>query len=384
MFLDALRRRNPALVEACVHLHQQGRIPPNTVVIDVDTVRENARHLVETAAEQGMALYFMTKQFGRDSELSREIAAQGLTRAVAVDLQEARRLSQAGIRVGHVGHLVQPGKHEWPQVLQMEPEVVTLFSLERARQLSQAAQRMGRVQGVMLRVVKEGDRFYPGQRGGFSLADLHACLPELLDLAGIRVEGVTSFPVAEAAAGKGGFRWTPNLQTLLEGKAILEQAGVEVKQVNGPGMTSCALLPFLKQRGVTHGEPGHALTGTTPLHAGTQNLPERPALAYVTEISHRDGEHLYVIGGGFYSRSRAEGAWVGSTAYAALKCRIAYHPVPPGTIDYYGALQETEGVQIGDTAVFCFRTQVFVTRAHLALLYGVGRHPIRIRLLRRG
>ena len=43
MFLDVLRRRNPALVEAAIALHQAGRIPANCYVLDLDAVEDNAR-----------------------------------------------------------------------------------------------------------------------------------------------------------------------------------------------------------------------------------------------------------------------------------------------------------------------------------------------------
>jgi hypothetical protein len=38
MFLDVLRRRNPAFIEAAIGLHQQGKLPANAYVLDLDTV----------------------------------------------------------------------------------------------------------------------------------------------------------------------------------------------------------------------------------------------------------------------------------------------------------------------------------------------------------
>ena len=38
MFLDSLRRRNPDFIEAAMRLHQEGRIPANAYVLDLDTV----------------------------------------------------------------------------------------------------------------------------------------------------------------------------------------------------------------------------------------------------------------------------------------------------------------------------------------------------------
>ena len=45
MFLEATVQRNPGLIEAALHLHRQGRITPNTYVIDVDAVEANAAAL---------------------------------------------------------------------------------------------------------------------------------------------------------------------------------------------------------------------------------------------------------------------------------------------------------------------------------------------------
>lgn len=38
MFLNVISKRNPKLIESCVNLHQEGIIPPNTYVVDVDSV----------------------------------------------------------------------------------------------------------------------------------------------------------------------------------------------------------------------------------------------------------------------------------------------------------------------------------------------------------
>ena len=53
MFLELLRRRNPRFVQTVVALHQQGRLPPNTVVIDLDTVEDNARIFAAEAHRHG-------------------------------------------------------------------------------------------------------------------------------------------------------------------------------------------------------------------------------------------------------------------------------------------------------------------------------------------
>lgn len=372
MFLDVTRRRNPKLIQSGVTLHQSGQIPPNTYVIDLDILGENVEALAETAKNHDFTLYFMSKQLGRLPFIGQFIAEHGIEKAVAVEFDEAKTLAEGGVKIGNVGHLVQPGKNQWPEVLSWKPEVITLFSLVRARQLSDAAVQSGTVQDVLLRVYAEGDMIYPGQQGGFRLEKLDEELLELAGLPGINIAGITTFPNFRLSKDKRSMEPTPNFKTLLKAKEALEKKGITVKQVNGPSATSCETIPFLAEQGVTHGEPGHALTGTTPLHA-YRDLPEKPAIVYVTEVSHQDQEHYYVIGGGYYGRSHLTGCLVGSDEIEVLNQYVKAIEPAPEAIDYYGAIEKPEGFQVseGDTAVFSFRTQVFVTRAHIALVKGI-------------
>ncbi|EOO05586.1 alanine racemase [Bacillus cereus] len=371
MFLNVISKRNPKLIESCVNLHQEGIIPPNTYVVDVDSVIKNARLLVNKSRDYGLSLYFMTKQFGREPLLSKLIAQQGITKAVAIDMEETRRLYDAGITLGHVGHLVQPGKKEWIDLLKMDPEVITVFSLERAKQLSEVAKSLGKVQNILLRVTDKRDYTYPAPIGGIDIKDLQNVTNNIIKLSNIKLQGITSFPLFKMDTEACKPIFTPNLETLLEAKAIIEEEGVQVLQVNGPGMTSVSTIPLLKQAGVTHGEPGHAFTGTTPFHSIEDDSLEMPAIAYVSEVSHQDSLQSYVIGGGFYAQSHAKEALVGSNFPDLMENRVPLITPSPGYIDYYGILDRVKGIQVGDTAVFSFRTQAFVTRAHIALVQGV-------------
>lgn len=372
MFLDVTKRRNPKLIQSGVTLHQSGQIPPNTYVIDLDILGENVAAMAETAKNHDFTLYFMSKQLGRLPIIGQFIAEHGIEKAVAVEFDEAKTLAEGGVKMGNVGHLVQPGKNQWQEVLSWNPEVITLFSLERARQLSEVAVQSGKVQDVLLRVYAEGDMIYPGQQGGFQLEKLDEEFHELAGLPGINIAGVTTFPNFQLSEDKKSMEPTPNLTTLLKAKEVLEGKGITVKQVNGPSATSCETIPLLTEQGVTHGEPGHALTGTTPLHA-YRDLPEKPAIVYVTEVSHQDQENYYVIGGGYYGRSNLTGCLVGSDEKNILSQYVKALEPAPEAIDYYGAIEKPDSFQIseGDTAVFSFRTQVFVTRAHIALVKGI-------------
>ena len=84
MFVEALKRQNPALISAALSLWQQGKIAPDSWVIDVDQVLENGKRLIETARLYGIELYLMTKQFGRNPWLAEKLLALGYSGIVAV------------------------------------------------------------------------------------------------------------------------------------------------------------------------------------------------------------------------------------------------------------------------------------------------------------
>ncbi|PLR80607.1 amino-acid racemase [Bacillus canaveralius] len=386
MFLEMTLKRNEGLIRSAVKLHQEGIIPANTYVIDLDTLEHNVKKLSLTASEHGLNLYYMTKQIGRSAFAGQVIEQNGIERAVAVDIDEAFELKKGNCRIGNIGHIVQPSRSQWPEVLtKLNPEVVTLFSVERARQLSEAAVKLGKVQDVILRVIKPEDLVYPGQFGGFILDQLDGQLADLLKLKGIRVIGITSFPVLQLNEEKNDFAFTSNIETIVKSREVLENKGIAVTHVNAPSATSCHTIPMLKDYGVTHGEPGHALTGTTPLHAYREDLQEIPGIVYASEISHMDEKYAYTIAGGYYARSNMEGALYGSNGSAIISQRTTVDCVSPENIDYYGCLERKNNMNVGDSVIQSFRTQIFVTRAHVAYVRNVNsENPELVFFQRRG
>ncbi|MFJ7727494.1 YhfX family PLP-dependent enzyme [Neobacillus sp. NPDC097160] len=373
MFINMTKKRNPGLIQAAVKLHQDGVIPANTYVIDLDSLEDNVRKLSQTAKEHGLNLYYMSKQIGRSGFVGQAVEQNGIERAVAVDIDEAFELKKQDCKIGNIGHIVQPSKSQWEEVLtKLNPEVVTLFSVEKGKQLSTAAEKLGVVQDVILRVIKPSDMVYPGQFGGFLINQLEDSLEELLKLKGIKVIGITSFPVLQINSEKSDFEFTSNMETIKLSRKILEDKGITVIHVNAPSATSCHTIPMLKEYGVTHGEPGHALTGTTPLHAYKEDLPEVPAMIYVSEISHMDDNYAYTIAGGFYPRSNMENALYGSNETEILEQHTKVDCVSPENIDYYGCLKREKNMKVADTVIYAFRTQVFVTRAHVAFVRKVN------------
>ncbi|MFB1050695.1 YhfX family PLP-dependent enzyme [Paraliobacillus sp. JSM ZJ581] len=369
MFLEMTKERNHKLIEVSTDLHQQGVISPNTYVLDLDTVKNNAMLLDEEAKKQDIELLFMTKQFGRNPVVANAIVEAGIQKAVAVDPWEAITLSNANIQIGHVGHIVQIPKKMIPTILNLNPDYITVFSYENAKNISDTAIRLGKIQKVYLRIANDDDYIYNGQEGGFSLKSLKDNVKKIEQLQGIQIAGLTSFPClliqnSQPIA-------TSNVKSMQKAKQFLIKRGHHDLEMNMPSATSTASLELLKQLGATQGEPGHALTGTTPIHA-IKSLKEKPAMVYVSEVSHVYNNKSYVFGGGFYPRSHMKHALVGSN-FQQMK-KVSAIENEPSSIDYYGGLDTSE-VNVGDTAIFAFRTQMFVTNAQIAIIENLKNSP---------
>ncbi len=378
MFLNATLRRNPELVRAAIRLHRDGDIPPDTYVIDLDTVAANATQLASSAHTHGIELFFVCKHLGRNPAAIATIA-EHLPQAAAIDVHEARLLHRCGVRLGNAGHLVQLPERDIDDIVSRRPQAVTVFNLDKARSVTHAAAKHGLRQPLLARLTDDGDSFYPGQEGGIPLAALEEFATEVARLPGAQLAGLTSFPCLLYQPVTAQLEATPNLRTLLHGRHLLEAAGRPVTWINAPSATCVAAMPTLAAWGVTHAEPGHALTGTVPLHAHDMDQPERPALVYVSEVSHLlpNGQPA-IFGGGFYSRADIHHTLLTRNPDTdGLLWPV--EPAPADNIDYYRLLAEPDGTadaHPGDTAVLAFRTQIFVTRSTVAAVAGLATgHP---------
>jgi predicted amino acid racemase len=372
MFLEATRRRNPSLIATAVRLHAERRVPAGCYVVDVDTVAANARLVFDAARRLELTCWQMTKQFGRNPVVAQVVAAAGIDGVVAVEIAEARVLHGSGLRIGHVGHLVQVPRGELDEALAMAPEQLTVFGVEQAAAVGAAATAAGVVQPLLLRVVGPDDRVFEAQRGGVHAADVVEAARAISRIAGVRLVGVTSFPCLvwdEAAAAVVA---APNLGTVVHARAALRDAGFEVTVLNAPGISCVASFPLAAEAGATHVEPGSALIGETPWHA-VNDADERPAMVYLSEVTHELDGLVYTIGGGFYSRSRARAALV-FPAPAGPPVEGEVVAMPPTEIDYYGALRLPPGTRapVGAAVVYAFRSQVFATRAPVAIVTGAA------------
>lgn len=375
MFLRRLREANPGLVTAAVRLHQEQAVRANTYLLDLDALRSNAEAEVAEAARHGLSLYVMAKQFGRNPDALRTIAAAGIDSAVCVDLQGMEAVRRAGTRVGHVGHLVQPHRGSEDAVLAARPEVVTVFDAQVAARIGEAAERAGRVQDVLLRVRGPEDVYYFGHAGGFPLANIEQMAGRVEAIAGVRVAGVTNFPCMAADPVTRTVRPTRNFATLTEAAHRLRAAGFAITQVNAPGTTSAGTFAEQARLGATHLEPGNGLHGTTPLHLFDSAQPEIPAIVYVSEVSHLDGDDAYVFAAGYYVDKVLGDYRLTALCGSDPEClqEVEVETADAGAIHYYCRLPDVRprGVRPGDSVVFCFRPQVFVTRGRTQAVAGI-------------
>ncbi len=379
MFLDVLRRRNPQFIEAAMQLHQDGKIPANAYVLDLDAVEENARIFASEASRRGMKTFAMTKQVGRNSGFCRAVKRGGIDRAVAVDMACAIACHRAGLKTGHLGHLVQVPRHEAATAARaLRPHYWTVFSDEKAAEAAAASAGAGHVQDLLARIQTGDDIFYRGHEGGFAAEDVAAVADGLDALAGGRFAGITTFPALLFDNDANTVKPTPNLSTLSRAAETLAACGRRDIEINAPGTTSSIVLDALADAGATQCEPGNGLHGTTPLHA-REDLPERPAVLYLSEVSHLHGGRAYCFGGGLYIDPVFPDydvrAIVGSEPTTSDAALASVEIPPPSAIDYYGMIDCAGSVtpKAGDTVIFGFRGQAFVTRAYTAGVSGIGK-----------
>jgi predicted amino acid racemase len=384
MFLDVLGRRNRAFLRSAIRLHRDGEIAPNSYAIDLDAVTRNARRIREEADRHGLEVFVMAKQVGRGAPFAQAVKAGGIDRAVAVDLACAAAAKAAGLELGHIGHLVQISTAEADVAARLNPANWTVFNYEKAREASAASERRGHTQDLLARVFAPSDHFYRGHEGGFDAAEAVAVADRLDRLPSARFAGITTFPALLFDIPTRRLVATPNLSTLATVAEQLAAAGRVDVRVNAPGTTAASSLRLLADAGATQVEPGHGLTGTTPAHA-FDDLPEEPAVLYLSEISHHAGGKAYCFGGGLYVDpvfgSYDIRALIAEDDDPSSWTTVAAELPPPGAIDYYGMLDQPDGrlLPVGATVVFGFRIQAFVTRATVVGISGVSAERPEIR-----
>lgn len=375
MFLQKTIERNPSLITTAVSLHQQGLIPANSYLIDLDTVKENARLIKGKADQLGLKVFAMTKQIGRNPAVMHTLMEAGIDSAVCVDMADARRCHAAGMKIGHLGHLVQVPFAEIKAAVAMRPQYWTVYSLQKAKDISDAIPE-GYTQNILLRVYADGDTFYTGHEGGFPACEIPSVIPEIEKLPGLHFAGLSTFPTQLFDPETQTVSHTHNYETLKKLKKDLEAMGYQNLEINAPGTTSSHLFDEMAATGATQVEPGHGLTGSTPIHA-IRNMAEKPGMVYVSEVSHIYKGRGYCYGGGMYIdpvfSDYPVKACVARNPDKALSHTVLCDMPSPSAIDYYGILHADLQIQINDTVVFGFRAQAFVTRAFVVPVSGISK-----------
>jgi predicted amino acid racemase len=366
MFLQPLLDRNFQFLNAAVQLHQKGAIDANTYVLDLETVTTNARLLSEKGKSLGVDVIAMTKQVGRNPDFCKAVKAGGISGSVAVDYECGVYSHAAGLKISHIGHLVQSPKSQISRAIALEPALWTIFSLAQAKEIAKIAVENNKVVNVSLRVWDEDCTFYKGHEGGFHSSEVLDVAKQLSNIKNLKLAGVTSFPALLFDKNTNKLKITKNAE-------LIQKVAVQLEELLGyglirnmPGTTSLDGIEMLAKAGATQVEPGHGLTGTTPLSAVVETI-EKPAIAYVTEVMHHHQGRAFVLGGGLYMDPvlgdipTKAAVFTDSGDFEILEADMPN----PGAIDYYAALSPNKSGKlppIGSTVIFGFRPQVFVSR----------------------
>ena len=368
MFLDKVIERNPRLIECGFELHRQGLILPDTYVMDLDAIEQNARLMKKEADRYGIELYFMLKQIGRNPLIARKLMEVGFKGAVVVDFKEALCMIEHDIHISNVGHLVQIPEAALKKIVSARPDYVTVYSLDKIKEINEAAKQSGLIQKVLIRLSDDDSELYSGQEGGFDSSELEQVIKAINDLSNIEFGGLTVFPALLYSKEENAIVPTANIKALQRGIKIVEECGLKDFNVNVPSATCCASIPLIHELKGRSGEPGHGLTGTTPLHKYNDE-PEIPAYIYVSEISHRFRGNSFCYGGGHYRRGHMENVLIGDDLTNAIKAKVS--APSDESIDYHYEISGEH--ETGKCAIFSYRTQIFTTRSHVAIVEGLSK-----------
>lgn len=373
MFLNRLIENNRSLIKYAFDLHKEGLILPDTYVLDLDQIVENGKIMKEEADKYGIDLYFMLKQIGRNPEVAKALMEVGFKGAVTVDYKEALCMIDNNIHICNVGHLVQVPNAALARIVAAKPDYITVYSYDKILQINDMASKYHRIQKLLIRLSDEDSNLYSGQEAGFNTKELSSLLDKIEKLENVEFGGITVFPALLFDSDKKEIVPTDNIKAINRGINILNKKGYKDYNINLPSATCKASMSLIHKLKGNSGEPGHGLTGTTPLHKESAQ-EEKVAYIYVSEISHNYLDKAYCYGGGHYRRSHMENALVGSSFNNMEFDRV----VPPSdeSIDYHFELEHNHNV--GDTVLMAFRTQIFTTRSHVAVVKGISENKPQI------
>ena len=365
MFLDRLIKNNYSLFDYAFKAHQSGVILPDTYILDLDTIISNGKKMVEEASKYNIELFFMLKQIGRNPLVAKELMKIGFKGCVAVDYKEALVMLDNDIPLCNVGHLEQVPFSALKRIVASKPELITVYSKEKIKEIDDVAKKANVKANIMIRVCDDDAKIYSGQEVGIPSKELNDYIDLIESLENVELKGITVFPAllfnGEEIAP------TDNINALKRAQTILKERGYKDINYNIPSASCCASFKLIKELDGVSAEPGHGLTGTTPLHKVSEE-PEKVGYVYVSEVSHNFRGNALCYGGGHYRRGHLENCAVGKDAKSCVRHKV--HAPDDDSIDYHFMIDDV--CNISDTVVMCFRTQIFTTRSHVAVVKGLN------------
>ncbi len=365
MFVDKIIKDNKKLVDTAFQLFERG-ISPDTYILDLDTIMENATAIYKKACNCDVKLFFMLKQIGRNPIVAKKLIEIGYAGAVCVDFKDAQVMKENNIPIAHMGHLVQIPNSMIEEYLCYGVGKITVFSKEKLIEINRVCEKLGIVQNISLRVTLDGDNIYDGQECGFCEAEIKELAILAKELKNVKINALTTFPAFLFDSEGGDIKSTRNLESMLEMGKLLNEMEIVINDYNAPSATCVRTLEFFKGTPLNIGEPGHGLTGTTPLHA-VKDCEEKVAYCYLTEYSHTFKGRGYLYGGGHYRR--------GNTKFGIYKSKGEYKKTNvkcagDNSIDYHYEISDI--LPVGTPVVLCSRTQIFVTRSDVCVVAGIS------------
>lgn len=364
MFVDNLQKDNPQLIKTTLKMFRDGILLPDTYVLDFDKIIENGKRMIEIAQPLNIKLFYMLKQIGRNPIIGKALEEIGFSGCVAVDYKEALTMIEHGCHLAHVGHLVQMPFNAMKKILSHHPDYVTVYSVEEIDQINKICNELNVTQKIVLRIIDSDSTLYSGQIGGFSSNDLSELIKNIEEMNNVVLGGLTVFPAFLYSEDESKIMPTSNMKAMNRARAICKEMGYDNLMFNLPSCTCCNNIALIAECHGNCGEPGHGLTGTTPLHKYTDQ-PEKIAYLYLSEISHNYGENAYCFGGGNYRRGHMENALVG---YELKPAKVVAPDME--SIDYHYEIKGN--YQVGNPVIMAYRTQIFTTRSQVALIKGLS------------
>jgi predicted amino acid racemase len=373
--------RNPAMLEAAIRLHQEGAIPPATHLIDLDAVADNARVIADAARRFSLTAFAMTKQDGHEPHMTRVVLDRGFEGVTAVEAMQAYRIHRYGFPLGNVGHTSQLPHAEVRRILAMDPQFVTVYTLEAAQRVSEACVALGRTQPLYVTVGRPGDEGTHAELfGGWNEAECVEGIRPILSLPNVVVTGIAQHVTIDYPSQDDPYtaRPTEAFFTALRARERLERGlGLGELRINCSGNCNAVTAGILASYGATDIEPGAALVGSGRFHA-LLDMPEIPAQVFVSEITHHWAGNAYAIGGGFGFVWDMDGTLapfrgiVGRSLDQARRQPLEFRGPP--WYDVFGLFQDPDGVaNVGDTLLFVHLPQVIMERCYVAAVSGISK-----------